>query len=313
MYLHPNGQIPAYEWNFGDVNPPVHAWAIYYLYQLEKEQRGVADTQFLKRSFNKLLINFAWWLNRKDPSGRNIFEGGFLGLDNVGVFDRSKPLPTGGHLEQADGTAWMALYSLAMLNIAMELSSDDPGYEGMVGKFAEHFLWIAGSMDRQGEHDDELWDEDDGFFYDVLRLPDGRAMRLKVRSMVGLIPLCAVAIMSQEFMEEFPRVAGRLRNFFRRNPEISANLHPPSIPGVAGRHLFCILDEHRLRRVLHRMLDEKRFLSPYGIRSLSKWHEENPYMFLVNEEPYQVAYEPAESRVGFSGAIRTGGARCGFR
>ncbi|HVZ18249.1 MAG TPA: hypothetical protein VG897_14095, partial [Terriglobales bacterium] len=301
MYLHPNGQIPAYEWNFGDVNPPVHAWAAYYLYQFEKAQRGTGDVSYLKSIFNKLLINFTWWVNRKDRFGRNVFEGGFLGLDNIGVFDRSATLPTGGHLEQVDGTAWMALYSQTMLNIAMELAVDDPSYERMARKFAEHFLWIGGSMDLAGHHENELWDEEDGFFYDLLCLPDGTAKRLKVRSMVGLIPLYAVAIIPPEFAAKFPSVIERMRDFFERRPEIAANLHPPDRPGVAGRHMLSILDEAHLRRVLHRMLDEERFLSPYGIRSLSKWHEQNPYVFTVHGEEYRVAYEPAESTSGLFG------------
>jgi hypothetical protein len=240
-------------------------------------------------------MNFAWWLNRKDRSGRNVFEGGFLGLDNIGVFDRSAPLPTGGYLEQADGTAWMALYSQAMLSIAMELALHDPSYEPLVSKFVDHFLWIAGSMNRAGEHIDELWDEEDGFFYDLLCFPDGSADRLKVRSMVGLIPLCAATIVSSEFLEQFPDVKRRIISFFERYPEISANLHPPIREGIAGRHLLFILNEANLRRVLQRMLDEDRFLSSFGIRSLSKWHAEHPYVITVNGQNHNVTYEPAES------------------
>ena len=301
MYLHPNGQIPAYEWNFGDVNPPVHAWAIHYLYNVEKAKRGVGDTEYLKSNFSRLLMNFAWWLNRKDRFGRNVFEGGFLGLDNVGVFDRSAPLPNGGYLEQADGTAWMALYSQTMLSIAMELALDDPSYERLANKFIDHFLWIAGSMNRAGEHADELWDEEDGFFYDVLCLPDGSAERLKVRSMVGLIPVCAAAIIPGELLERFPGLRDRMASFFVRYPEIAANLHPPDRPGVARRHLLSILNEGNLRRVLQRMLDEDRFLGPFGIRSLSKKHESDPYVISVNGQEHKVAYEPAESRSNLFG------------
>jgi hypothetical protein len=295
MYLHPNGQIPAYEWNFGDVNPPVHAWATYFTYKVEKAKRGVGDSEYLKRNFSRLLMNFAWWLNRKDRSGRNVFEGGFLGLDNVGAFDRSAPLPSGGYLEQADGTAWMALYSQGMLSIAMELAMADPSYEPLVSRFLDHFLWIGGSMNRAGEHMDELWDEEDGFFYDVLCFPDGSAERLKVRSMVGLIPLCATATIPGELLDRFPGLKNRIASFFNRYPEIAANLHPPHQTGASGRHLLSILNEGNLRRVLQRMLDEERFLSPYGIRSLSKWHEAHPYVISVDGQEHKVAYEPAES------------------
>lgn len=301
MYLHPNGQIPAYEWNFGDVNPPVHAWATFFLYRVEKSKCGVGDAEFLKNNFSRLVMNFAWWLNRKDRSGRNVFEGGFLGLDNVGVFDRSAPLPTGGYLEQADGTAWMALYSLTMLSMAMELAAEDPSYEPLASKFIDHFLWIAGSMNRVGEHADELWDEEDGFFYDVLCFPDGSTERLKVRSMVGLIPLCAAAIVSHEFLEKYPGVKTRIMSFFKRYPEIGANLHPPDQEGKERRHLLFILNETNLRRVLQRMLDEERFLSPFGVRSLSKWHKAHPYVFCFNGEDHKVSYEPAESHSSLFG------------
>ncbi len=211
LYLHPNGQVPAYEWNFSDVNPPVHAWATMFIYLMEQRSRGQGDFDFLRSSFHKLLMNFTWWVNRKDPAGRNVFEGGFLGLDNIGVFDRSAPLPTGGHLEQADGTAWMAFYSQCMLDIALELATHDPLYEDYALKFIEHFFWIAAAMDRIGDQQDEMWDETDGFFYDVLRLPDGRATRIKVRSMVGLLPLCAATLIPGSTIDRFPALMERVR------------------------------------------------------------------------------------------------------
>jgi hypothetical protein len=300
-YLHPNGQIPAYEWNFGDVNPPVHASATLFSYFTARQETGSADITFLKEAFQKLLLNFTWWVNRKDPGGRNVFEGGFLGLDNIGVFDRSSPLPTGGSLEQADGTAWMAFYAQNMLEMAIELALHDAVYEEMVIKFLEHFLWIASSMDRMGEQADELWDDEDGFFYDVLRLPDGSATRLKVRSMVGLLPLCATTVFSPEVLEKLPRVRARIREFLERTPELSANIAPPDKPGVNGRHLLAVVNEEKLRRILTRMLDEERFLSPYGIRSLSKWHQDHPYVFTVRGEEFRVQYLPAESNNGMFG------------
>jgi hypothetical protein len=296
VYLHPNGQIPAYEWNFSDVNPPVHAWATLFVYHMDKERRGTGDVEFLNAAFQKLLLNFSWWVNRKDRTGRNLFEGGFLGLDNIGVFDRSAPLPTGGFLEQADGTAWMAMYCQNMLSIILELATYDPGMESIATKFLEHFLWIAGGMNRAGVQEDEMWDEEDGFFYDLLCLPDGSARRIKVRSMVGLLPLCAVAILSPEFAERFPKAMARATEFFERHHTFAANLNDPNLTGAGGRHMLSILDEPCLRRVLARMLDEERFLSPYGIRSLSKWHEKNPFVFSVEGQEFRVAYEPAESR-----------------
>ena len=300
VYLHPNGQIPAYEWNFGDVNPPVHAWATVYLYNIEHERTGRGDIEFLRGAFQKLLLNFTWWVNRKDRDGRNVFEGGFLGLDNIGVFDRSSPLPTGGYLEQADGTAWMALFSQNMLQIALELAEADDSYEAMAVKFVEHFFWIAGAMDRLGINPDEMWDEEDGFFYDVLRFPDGRAERIKVRSLVGLLPLCATTVIPEQTVQRFPRLIQKIGKFVRKWPELIANLQSPETPGVGGR-LLAILDEKKLRRVLARMLDEQRFLSPFGIRSLSRWHLENPYVFKVNQDEYRVQYMPAESNNGMFG------------
>jgi hypothetical protein len=299
-YLHPNGQIPAYEWNFGDVNPPVHAWSTIFTYRLDMAHRGEGDRDWLKSCFQKLLLNFAWWVNRKDRSGRNVFEGGFLGLDNIGVFDRSAPLPTGGYLEQADGTAWMALFCQNMLEIAAELSLTDPDYADMALKFCEHFFWIGSAMGRLGG-DTGMWDEEDGFFYDVLRLPDGRSQRLKVRSMVGLLPLCAATVFEGELLAQNPELAERLFWFLRSRPELCAAVHDPLKVGVAGRRLTAILDETKLRRVLAKMLDESEFLSPYGIRSLSRYHAEHPYVFHAGGQEYRVRYLPAESDTGMFG------------
>ena len=301
VYLHPNGQIPAYEWNFGDVNPPVQAFAALTMYTTDKQKYGNGDKSFLKMVFQKLLLNFSWWANRKDPSGRNLFEGGFLGLDNIGVFDRSRPLPTGGYLEQADGTAWMALYCQNMLEIALELAMDDPTYEPMALKFMEHFLWIAGSMDRIGENQDELWDEEDGFFYDLLHLPDGTAGRLKVRSMVGLLPLCATSITTREQIEKFPRLRQKVAQFVQKHPELVANIFPPDHAGHDGQYLLAVVTEEKLRRILTRMLDESWFLGAHGIRSLARYHLDHPYVFDFHGEDYTVQYQPAESQTGLFG------------
>ncbi len=299
-YMHPNGQIPAYEWNFGDVNPPVHAWSTIFAYRLEKAVKGEGDREWLKSCFQKLLLNFTWWVNRKDRSGRNVFEGGFLGLDNIGVFDRSAPLPTGGYLEQADGTAWMALFCQNMLEIAAELAITDPDYVDMALKFVEHFLWIASAMGHMGG-DTGMWDEEDGFFYDVLRLPDGRAQRLKVRSMVGLLPLCAATVYDGKVLAMYPEVAERLDRFLAARPELRTTIHDPLKLGHAGRRLGSILDENKLRRVLAKMLDENEFLSPYGIRSLSRYHAEHPYVIHAGGQEYRVCYLPAESDTGMFG------------
>jgi hypothetical protein len=301
-YLHPSGQIPAYEWNFGDVNPPVHAWATLFAYSGGlPEHQGKVDVDFLRNAFKKLLLNFNWWVNRKDREGRNLFEGGFLGLDNIGIFDRSAPLPTGGYLEQADGTAWMALFSQNMLELALELAVQDPTYEDFVLRFAEHFFWIAAAMDPLGDHPDELWDEEDGFFYDVLRYPDGSATRIKVRSMVGLLPMCAVTVIADETIQRFPALAQRIRTYLDRNSDLLSTIADPLAQGAHGRHILSVLDEPKLRRVLTRMLDEERFFGPHGIRSLSRWHKDHPYIFSVHGEEYRVQYLPAESDTGMFG------------
>jgi len=300
-YLHPTGQIPAYEWNFSDVNPPVQAWAAIFLYRMEQTLRGNTDVDFLKRVFGKLSANFGWWVNRKDRFGKNVFEGGFLGLDNIGVFDRSAPLPTGGYLEQADGTAWMALFCENMLEIAFELAAHDPAYEDLASNFAIEFILIARGMHAVGA--DGMWDEEDGFYYDVLRLPDASATRLKVRSMVGLLPLCAATAIERWQREQVPNLTAQMRERLRRMPELSESMHAsgPGHYGVAERGMIALVNETRLRRILTRMLDESEFLSPYGIRSLSRCHAENPYVFSVQDREYRVAYLPAESDTGMFG------------
>ncbi|MBD1873078.1 glucosidase [Nodosilinea sp. FACHB-131] len=301
-YLHPNGQIPAYEWNFGDVNPPVHAFATWEIYVRDRERNnGQGDLEFLKYAFSKLLINFTWWVNRKDEGGNNLFEGGFLGLDNIGVFDRSSPLPTGGRLEQADGTAWMVFFSQRMFQIAIELALHDHLYEDLAIKFFEHTMWIAGAMDRIGVHQDELWDEEDGFFYDVLRLPDGNSTRLKVRSLVGLLSLMAVAVFPREAFTELPRLRERVEKFINRHPELVGNVHLPIKQGYNHRLMLSILNEDKLRKVLTRMLDEGEFLSDYGIRSLSRFHHDNPYIFHHAGQEYKVGYVPGDSTSGMFG------------
>jgi len=299
-YLHPSGQIPAYEWNFGDVNPPVHAWSTNFTYRLEALERGEGDLDWLERSFNKLALNFTWWVNRKDRRGNNAFEGGFLGLDNIGVFDRSAPLPTGGYLEQADGTAWMAFFCLNMLEMAGLLAVERPAAADMALKFASHFVWIASAMMHAGEGIG-MWDEADGFFYDVLRLPDGTAQRLKVRSMVGLLPLCAAGVFDGKVLARFPELRERFRKFIAARPELIAFIQDPTKSGHSDRRLCAILNEANLRRVLEIMLDENEFLSPYGIRALSRFHAEHPYVFRVGDQEYGVSYLPAESDTGMFG------------
>ncbi len=301
VYIHPSGQMPAYEWNFSDVNPPVHAFATLFLHRTEQALRGETDLEFLRAAFNKLLLNFTWWVNRKDRFGKNVFEGGFLGLDNIGVFDRSAPLPTGGHLEQADGTAWMALFSQNMMELAVELAAYDPTYEDMVVKFADHFIYIAAAMNRLGP--DGMWDEEDGFYYDLLRLPDGSAQRLKVRSMVGLLPLCATTVIEKWQRERVPRAMEAIAGRIRHMPELMESIHPTGAQhlGVAERGITALVNPERLRRILTKMLDENEFLSPYGIRSLSKFHEQHPYIFQVNGQEYRVDYLPAESNTGMFG------------
>ena len=301
VYLHPSGQMPAYEWNFSDVNPPVHAWATLFLHRTEQALRGATDVDFLRTAFRKLLLNFTWWVNRKDRFGKNVFEGGFLGLDNIGVFDRSAQLPTGGHLEQADGTAWMALFSQNMLELALELSLHDPTYEDMVVKFVEHFYYIAAAMNKPGQ--EGMWDDEDGFYYDILRLPDGSATRLKVRSMVGLLPLCATTVMEPWQRERVPRAMSQLLKRVQRIPELAETMHPtgPGHYGVAERGVLAMVNPERLRRILTKMLDENEFLSPCGIRSISKFHQQNPYLFHVHGQEYRVDYLPAESNTGMFG------------
>ena len=295
-YMHPNGQIPAYEWAFGDVNPPVLAWAAWRVYKIEQKRRGEGDRKFLKRVFHKLMLNFTWWVNRKDAEGRNVFQGGFLGLDNIGVFDRSAPLPGGGHLEQSDGTSWMAMYCLNMLSIALELACEDDTYEDVASKFWEHFVHIASAINTLG-----LWNEEDGFYYDLLHRPGQEEISLKIRSMVGLIPLFAVESFPPELLQRFPAFARRLEWFIDHRPDITAGVACMRTPGVAGRRLFSIVGPEMLRRIAQRLFDEAEFLSPHGIRALSRTHRDHPYMLDVDGMTYRVGYEPAESSSGLFG------------
>jgi hypothetical protein len=299
-YLHPNGQIPAYEWNFGDVNPPVHAWATYLVYLTGAGLHGQADHQWLKQSFHKLLINFTWWVNRKDAEGNNVFQGGFLGLDNIGIFDRTESPEMGGRLEQADGTAWMAFYAQTMVNIAVELARSDETYREYPVKFIRHYLRIAHAMVNRNAST-SMWDEEDGFFYDVLRKSDGSSTRLKVRSMVGLIPLCAVQVFEQDVVEQFPEIDDILQRIRHKYPEQHTSFHDMSLKGYANRQMMSALDETNLRRVLTIMLDPDEFLGDYGIRSISKRHERDPYRFVHNQQEYVVQYLPAESDSGLFG------------
>ncbi|HVO97163.1 MAG TPA: hypothetical protein VMT15_03810 [Bryobacteraceae bacterium] len=293
-YLHPNGQMPAYEWNFGDVNPPVHAWATIYTYVTEKAHRGKGDLAWLERCFLMLVFNFSWWVNRKDRSGNNAFEGGFLGLDNIGVFDRSAPLPTGGYLEQADGTAWMALFCQNMIEISSELAMANPAYLDLGLKFVRQFLMIASGMIRPAEGVG-MWDEQDGFFYDVLRAPDGRSERLKVRSMVGLLPFCAVTIFEGRTLRKYPEVGSIANEYFNARPELMASIHDPRKPGHKGRLMGSVLNEVNLGRVLKILLDENEFLSPFGIRAVSRFHQDHPYTYCAGDREHRVSYLPGES------------------
>ncbi len=300
-YMHPNGQLPAYEWAFGDVNPPVHAWAAWRVYRIEEKIYGRKDSLFLRRVFQKLLLNFTWWVNRKDAAGNNVFEGGFLGLDNIGIFNRSEPLPTGGYLEQADGTSWMGMYCLNMLTIALELTREDPAYEDIACKFFEHFVYIADAINGLGDIQSGLWNEEDGLYYDVIRKPDGRSTAMKTHSLVGLIPLFATETIESQVLEALPEFRRRFEWFIRNRPELISDCASLEKTGLAGRRLLSIVDEKRLRKILANMLDEAKFLSPYGIRSVSKIHLENPYVFEVRGRTYRLDYEPAESTTGLFG------------
>jgi hypothetical protein len=300
-YMHPNGQIPAYEWAFGDVNPPVHAWATWRVYKIEQKRTGKADRSFLERVFQKLLLNFTWWVNRKDAEGNNVFQGGFLGLDNIGVFDRSAALPTGGHIDQSDGTSWMAMYCLNMLAIALELAKENPVYEDIATKFFEHYLYIADAMNKIGEMNVSLWDEQDSFYYDVLHLPDDRQIKMKVRSIVGLIPLFAVETLEPETLQQLPNFKKRLEWFITNRPDLRHNVACMLTQGVGARRLLAIVSSDKLRRILQRMLDESEFLGDYGIRAISRYHADHPYIFEVNGSQFRVDYEPAESSSGLFG------------
>jgi hypothetical protein len=300
-YMHPNGQLPAYEWAFGDVNPPVHAWAAWRVYKIDKKRTGHGDRAFLERVFQKLLLNFTWWVNRKDAEGKNIFQGGFLGLDNIGVFDRSAILPTGGHLEQSDGTSWMGMFSLNMLAIALELARENPTYEDVASKFFEHFVWICSAMNGMGGDGVELWDEEDGFFYDVLHVEGEKPFPLKVRSMVGLIPLFAVETLDPEIVDRLPGFKRRMQWFIDNHPEFREHVEMVSKPGVGTRRLLAIVGREQLPRVLRFMLDEAEFLSPHGVRALSRYHRDHPYVVHRNGIDHRVDYEPAESSSGVFG------------
>ncbi|MDE2028232.1 MAG: glucosidase, partial [Candidatus Omnitrophica bacterium] len=299
-YMHPNGQIPAYEWNFSDVNPPVQAWAALRVYRITKRMHGIDDKLFLERVFQKLLMNFTWWINREDAEGNNVFQGGFLGFDNIGVFNRSQ-LPTGGHMDQADGTAWMAMYCLNMLAIALELAPQDPSYEDIASKFYVHFLHIADAMNRIGPNQINMWDQADGFYYDVLRLPDGRHSSLKVRSMVGILPLFAVETIDPKVWEVLPEFKKRVEWFMKYRTDLTGNVTCMETAGQQGLRLLSIVDRDKLKRILQRVLDEKEFLSPCGVRSLSKTYDGQPYVFSLDGHSFSVDYEPAEATVGLFG------------
>lgn len=299
-YMHPNGQLPAYEWAFGDVNPPVHAWAAWRVYKIEKKRKGTGDRKFLERVFHKLLLNFTWWINRKDAEGRNVFQGGFLGLDNIGVFDRSAPLPTGGHIEQSDATSWMGMYCLNMLSIALELAREDAAYEDVASKFFEHFVYICNAMNNIGDEGIELWNEEDGFYYDVLHLSDGQHFPMKVRSMVGLIPLFAVHTLDSEDIDHLPGFKRRMQWFIENRPDLGEYIETQTSEN-GFRRFLSLVNRYRLKSVLRYMLDENEFLSPYGIRAISRFHKDHPYSIHVNGNEYRVDYEPAESSTGLFG------------
>ena len=301
-YMHPNGKLPSYEWQFDDANPPVHAWATFRVFKMDQKQRGDAgDLAFLDTMFHRLLLNFSWWVNRKDTNDRNIFEGGFLGLDNIGVFDRSAPLPFGGYIEQADGTAWMAQYALTLMRMALELAQTRPVYEDLASKFFEHFLYIAQAMTNLGAADMDMWDEDDEFYYDVLNTPDRGRQPLKVRSMVGLSPIFAVEVLEDDLLQNSPRFLARLNWIFDNRPDLTANVSRWQAPGKGNRHLLSLLRGHRLKALLRRMLDEAEFLSDHGIRALSKYHETHPYVFRSDERDFVVNYEPGDSQTDLYG------------
>ena len=300
-YMHPSGQLPAYEWAFGDVNPPVHAWAAWRVYKIDRRITGTADTAFLRRVFHKLALNFTWWINRKDVHGHNVFQGGFLGLDNIGVFDRSAPLPGGGHLGQADGTAWMGFFSLTLLAIALELARDDRVYEDLASKFFEHFLYIAEALNNIGGLGIPLWDDEDEFFYDVLHLPSGEVQKLKVRSLVGLMPLLAVETIEPDLLERLPEFKRRMEWFLQHRPDLASLVSRWREPGLGERRLLALVRGHRMKRLLKRMLDPQEFLSDHGIRAVSRYHLEHPYRLELDGTGYEVSYEPAESSTGLFG------------
>ncbi|MBE0437319.1 MAG: glucosidase, partial [Methylomicrobium sp.] len=301
-YMHPNGQIPAYEWSFDDANPPVHAWAAWEVYKTECDANGgQGDLDFLERVLHKLIVNFTWWVNRKDIDDNNVFQGGFLGLDNIGVFDRNKPLPTGGYLNQSDATSWMAMYCLNLMRIALELALHNRTYEDIATKFFEHFLYVAQAMTHIGDDGVGLWNDEDGFFYDVIRFPDGRMMPLKLRSMVGLIPLNAVEILEPEMLERLPDFKRRLEWFLNYRPDLAGQVSHWNESGRGNRRLLSLLRGHRMKLLLKRMLDETEFLSDYGIRSLSRAHFDVPYVLDCCGEPVSVRYEPGESETGAFG------------
>ncbi len=306
-YMHPNGQLPAYEWGFGDVNPPVHAWAAWRVYKIEQRLTGKADRAFLERVFHKLLLNFTWWVNRKDRDGRNVFQGGFLGLDNIGVFDRGAPLPTGGHLEQSDGTAWMGMFCLTMLTIALELARENRVYEDVATKFFEHFLYIAGALNDIGSAGIALWDEEDEFFYDVLHLPTGQIQSLKIRSLVGIIPLLAVETVEPDLLETLPAFKARMEWFLANRPGLARLVSRWYEPGMGERRLLALVRGHRMKRVLARLLDPQEFLGDYGIRSISKYRARHPFVYQVNGTQYAVRYEPAESESGVFAGVGPSG------